>query len=287
MGLSRSGSPASSIFISPPPAPPPDPDIPSLPFKHQYRILTTLQSILESACFDFARKHYPNFLVQKGWDCPEAGELTQWTRGLVAEFRENPTRVVKEAEHLPLAMKATDEIRHSAVHRVHVSGRDIQRLIENSRVVVYMIGDTKRIREIDEINAVIERNIQTVLDQRRKKEEKLRIELEKLEEWKRILELREMRAIKQAEREEERIQRSFHEEVGRALESLGAEESAEYRVGTDAESVSGSHIKEDEPAHSETEEKHDVEGSTPEQQEEYFHELEGWPVDEGDESVRE
>lgn len=278
----------SSILVSPPPPPPLDPDIPSLPFKLQHRILITLQSILENACYDFARKYYPTFLIRKGWDCPEAGELTHWTRGLSGEFRENPTRVVRESEHFPLALKGIDEIRHSAVHRVPVSGRDIQRLIEKARVFLHMLDASKRMRDhVDEIHEIIERNILIVLDKRRKKEEKLRQELEKLEEWKRILELREVRAIRQAEHEEESIQRLFRDEVGQALEALGAEESVEYSVGTGAEQESSSigNTREEEPAQSEAGVAIDVEESTP-GQEEYFHESEGWPAegeDDGDE----
>lgn len=275
MDTQRSRSPESSIFISPPPPPALDPDIPSLPFKLQHRILITLQSILENACYDFARKHYPEFLLRKGWDCPEAGELTHWTRGLVAEFRDSPTRVVREADRFPLALKGIDEIRHSAVHRVPVSGKDIQRLIEKTKVVLHILDATRRMRDqIDEIDGIIERSIHTVLDKRRKKEEKLRLELEKLEQWKRILELREVRAIKQAEYEEENIQRSFRDEVVQALGALGAEERVAYSVGSDAdqENSSDGDTKEVNRVQSES----GAEESIPAHDEEYFHESEGW-----------
>lgn len=264
METQRSRSPESSIFILPPPPPPLDSDIPFLPFKLQHRILITLQNTLERACYDFARKHYPEFLIRKGWDCPEAGELTHWTRGLIAEFRESPIKAVREADHFPLAMKGIDEVRHSAVHRVPVSGRDIQRLIEKTKAVLHILDATRRIcDQIDEMDEIIERNIQTVLDKRREKEEKLRLELEKLEEWKRILELREVRAIKQAENEEEIIQRSFCDEVGQALGALGFEESVADSVGTS-------------PGKSRVQSEAGAEDSTPGRDEEYFHESEVW-----------
>lgn len=269
MGTQRSRSPESSLFVPVPPLPPLDPDIPFLPFKLQHRILITLQNTLEGACYDFARKHYPEFLVRKGWDCPEAGELTHWTRGLIAEFRESPARVVREPDHFPSTLKGIDEIRHSAVHRVPVSGRDIQRLIEKTKAVLHVLDSTRQMRDqIDEIDGIIEGNIQTVLDKRRKKEEKLRLELEKLEEWKRILELREVRAVKQAELEEENIQRSFRDDVGQALGALGFEENAAdpAETGPDPESSNVS----------ETQSEVGVENSIPGRDEEYFHESEGW-----------
>lgn len=262
-----SRSPASSIApaVVDPPLPS-DPEIPSLPFKQQHRILTILQSILECAYYDFARKHYPDLLVRKHWDCPEAGEITQWARNIAFEFRKDPinTEGARDVEVFISTLKSTDEIRHAAVHRIPVSGKDIQRLIENSKTVVGMLGDKRRKREVDRIYGVMDKNIRILLELRKEKEEKLKAELEKLEEWKRILEHREMRAIRQADQQEEKIERSFRDEVERALNLLETEEDD----GADIES-DGSE-KDPETAGSER-----VDNSTPDQHdEEYFHEIE-------------
>lgn len=257
---------SSSIFIPPPPILPLDVDIPFLPFKLQHRILITLQNTLESACYDFTRKHYPEFLIRKSWDCPEAGELTHWTRGLVNEFQDNPTEAIREADNFPAALKGIDEIRHSAVHRVPVSGRDIQRLIQKTNVVLHMFDATGRIRDqINELDGIIERNIHSVLDKRRKKEEILRLELGELEKWKRILEFREAKAIKRAEYEEENIRKSFRDQVG---EALGELEGVEYSVGTTEDPENGNA--------SDKEETDRVEDSIPTHDEEYFHEPKEW-----------
>lgn len=270
-----SRSPASSIApaVVDPPLPS-DPEIPSLPFKQQHRILTTLQSILECAYYDFARKHYPNLLVRKHWDCPEAGEITQWARNIAFEFRKDPinTKGARDVEVFISTLKSTDEIRHAAVHRIPVSGKDIQRLIENSKTVVGMLGDKRRKREVDSIREIMDKNIRIVLELQKEKEDKLKAELEKLEEWKRILELREMRAIRQADQQEEKIERSFRDEVERALNLLETEEDDDADVEGDGSE------KEPETAGSER-----VDNSTPDQHdEEYFHESEIWPVIEVD-----
>lgn len=278
--IETQSSRSSSVFIPPPPPPPPPPDvdtpflppppplpldvdIPFLPFKLQHRILITLQSTLESACYDFTRKHYPDFLIRKRWDCPEAGELTHWTRGLVSEFQDNPTEAVRDADDFPAALEGINEIRDLAVHRVPVSGRGIQRLIQKTNVVLHMFDATKRIRDqINELDGVIERNIRTLLDKRRKKEDILRLELEKLEEWKRILEVREVRVIKQAENEEENIQKSFRDTVEEALGGLV------YSIGASPDLENGDASDEREADH--------VEDPIPEHSEECFHESEGW-----------
>ncbi|KAI5847860.1 hypothetical protein DFP73DRAFT_474952 [Morchella snyderi] len=270
-----SRSPASSIAPVVAPPLPSDPEIPSLPFKQQHRILTALQSILECACYDFARKHYPNLLVRKHWDCPEAGEITQWARNIAFEFRKDPinTKGARDVEVFISTLKSTDEIRNAAVHRIPVTGKDIQRFIESSRAVTSMLGDKRRKREIDRIGGIMETNVRLVSELRREKDDKLRAELEKLEEWKRILELREMRAIRQADQQEEKIEDSFREEIERALDLLETKED-----GADVES-DGS---EKEPGGARSER---VENSTPDHQdEEHFHESEIWPVVEVDDS---
>lgn len=250
---------SSSIFI-PPPHLPLDVDIPFLPFRLQHRILITLQSTLESACYDFTRKHYPDFLIRKRWDCPEAGELTHWTRGLVSEFQENPTEAIREADNFSAALEGINEIRDLAVHRVPVSGRGIQRLIQKTNVVLHMFDATRRIRDqINELDGVIERNIHTLLDKRRKKEDTLRVEMEKVEEWKRIIDLKEVRAIKQAENEEKNIQKLFRDKVGEALGGLV------YSIGTSPDLDASDETEADR-----------VEDPIPEHSEECFHESEGW-----------
>lgn len=265
-----SRSPASSIAPHVASQLSPDSETPSLPFKQQHRILTTLQSILECAYYDFAQKHYPNLLIQRNWDCPEAGEITQWARGIAIELRQDPTNI-KEARDLEgfiSTLKNTDEIRHAAVHRIPVTGKDIQRLIENSRAVMDVLGDKRRRREIDSIGGVLERNIKTFLDLRREKEEKLRAELEKLEEWKRIIEIREMRAIRQADHEDERIEKYFRDEIEQALDLLETKQG-----GADTESVGSD--KEPEPAYLEPR----VKDKAPDHQdEEYYHDSEFWPA---------
>jgi hypothetical protein len=196
--------------------------IPFLPFRLQYRIFTGLQAILESCCFNFAQKNYPGYLIRKGWDCREAGELTAWTRGLTREFYSNPVFDMGE-EEFELILKKGGEIRHAAVHRVPVSAEKIQRLIEDARAMAEVLDERERMGEIDQIKVVVDKHVASLLERRRAKDEKLRLELEELERLKRDIELRETRAAEAAEVEEEMIIRRFRDDIGRELEWLTPE----------------------------------------------------------------
>ncbi|CUS12843.1 unnamed protein product [Tuber aestivum] len=253
--------------------------IPSLPFKLQYRIFTALQAILESCCYDFACRYYPEYLKRKSWDCPEAGELTVWIRGLSKEFSSNPVFDMGEDE-FDTILKKGGEIRHAAVHRVSVSGQEIQGLIEDARAMAEILDDEEvegRLREIDEMKAVVDSNIQVLLDKRAVKEERLRLELEKLEKWKRDIELREVRAIKGAEEEEESICREFRDGIGRELEWLGLEgKGLGVRDRGEAMEMAGSGV-----VGAASREGAEALEKINENAEEDFHEPEGWPAAEG------
>jgi len=260
-----------------------DPVIPPLPFKLQYRIFTALQAILESCCYDFACRYYPQYLKRKSWDCPEAGELRAWIRGLSKEFSSNPVFDMGEDEFDQILEKGGG-IRHAAVHRVPVSGQEIQRLIEDARAMAEILDDEEvggRLREIDEMKAVVDSHIQTLLDKRAAKEEKLRLELERLERWKRDIEMREVRAANEAEEEELAIRRDFQDGVGRELEWLGLEGKG-LRVRDRGEAIETTGIgSAGAGAGAAAEEGTGALTATAENPEEDFHEPEGWPVAEG------
>jgi hypothetical protein len=43
-------------------------------------ITTGLRELVEEACFVYAQTHFPQLLARNGWDCPEAVELTEWSK---------------------------------------------------------------------------------------------------------------------------------------------------------------------------------------------------------------
>ena len=251
-------------------------DVP-IPFKLQYRIFTALQAILEGCCFSFAEKNYPAYLARKAWDCPEAGELPAWTRGLIKEFCANPVFDMSEDE-FEVVLKNANDIRKTAVHRVPVSAEEIQRLIGDAWAMALLLDDEDRKNEIEEIKTVVEKNIQALLEKRHTKEEKLRLKLEELENLKRDIELRETLALEGAENEEEALTRSFQEDIARELEWLGLEGKG---IGVRDRARQEDNDGED----GGVTDKEGGDGDGPlltiAEHEEAFHEPEGWPAGEG------
>lgn len=54
----------------------------SVPFKIQYHLAYTVHRTMEAACFTVAKKHLPELLRERNWDCPEAASFSTWVDAL-------------------------------------------------------------------------------------------------------------------------------------------------------------------------------------------------------------
>ena len=78
-------------------------------------LLTSTQKLLEECCFHFSRKWVPYFLEERGWDTPEAGELTfYWKSTSPVSVPENAVSIDQPLGPLLHRIKV---IRNAAVHR--------------------------------------------------------------------------------------------------------------------------------------------------------------------------
>lgn len=114
-----------------------------LPFKLQHDLLTTIQVLIEEACFYFAQKWLPGVLESKGWNTPEQGELTSWWK--ILKNTSVPSQAIsfrgREAQGIFLRCR---QIRHNAVHRNPVSVLGIKQMIIDARDLVGGLNDELR-----------------------------------------------------------------------------------------------------------------------------------------------
>ncbi|KAJ8121923.1 hypothetical protein ONZ43_g1749 [Nemania bipapillata] len=132
-----------------------------LPLRTQHRILTSVQSTLEDACFDFAQQAMPDILKKKNWDCSEAAELNLWA----AEFLQRQSEFSDKADDLgqPLAklLRSVADIRHTAVHRICISARGLEQFLLSAESFATLLGDASRLRALTELR----RNIQQAIEE--------------------------------------------------------------------------------------------------------------------------
>ncbi|KFY30642.1 hypothetical protein V493_01781 [Pseudogymnoascus sp. VKM F-4281 (FW-2241)] len=119
-----------------------------LPFQNQDTILKSLQSRLEHAAFEFYQKKAPIFLEKRGWSCSEEGEWNEWLKyllmpdnsGILPDFYlENGSLSIKGQDTLQKAFR----IRHLAVHREQVSGREVINLARLANDILVAFDDAQ------------------------------------------------------------------------------------------------------------------------------------------------
>ena len=114
-------------------------------YRSQHLITTTLQVLLEESCYEYAQRHFPALLVRNGWDCPQAVELTEWTKVLL---RYPAQLTVATEKPLTEIFGLLCELRHSAVHRLRKTAVGIERLVENAQLFLGVLNDTYRSEKV-------------------------------------------------------------------------------------------------------------------------------------------
>lgn len=98
---------------------------------------------LEDCCFSWAKSHRPLLLVENGWDCSEALELTAWTK----VFKTVPEVGMRCSSQFKRSYNSIasiiDEIRHTAVHRRPVTQYRLDHFITAARHLAEVLEDVK------------------------------------------------------------------------------------------------------------------------------------------------
>lgn len=133
-------------------------------YKTQHQILSKVQFILEECCFKFATSSLPEAILARGWEYPESAELTQWTKLLLPREEEVPASAVSKipGRSWQEVLLATNKIRHSAVHRLHISAKGIQNMLGDATMLTIMLRDTIQTSLLEHIRRELASSIEEV-----------------------------------------------------------------------------------------------------------------------------
>ncbi|CUS14501.1 unnamed protein product [Tuber aestivum] len=181
---------------------PTDPS-PILPYCVQHNITTSLQCILEGACFRFAKRHVPELLARKRWTCAHSAELSMWTKELSKTFEQSPSTVHLEqiggTAQLPLLLKSLGDLRHSAVHRIPVPADKLLLFIRASLQMAEILGDEEKQLAVKSILCAVQSALDKQKAEKQKIEDSLSKQLQSIELQKKKLDMEAHQAKKQAE----------------------------------------------------------------------------------------
>ena len=129
-----------------------------LPFQVQHLIFVNVQRILEEACFDAAKRHLPDVLKKKGWECAAQVQLDRWMDVLE-----------DHCEGLALAndnLFFLHEVRDAAVKRIPLSSKTTIQLLNAAVRLVTGFEDSARMLTLDRIATEVESTIETIEQKR-------------------------------------------------------------------------------------------------------------------------
>ena len=203
------------------------PNIPSLypvylRYHDQHVILTTLQSLLEEACFDFAQKSFPQLLEQHGWDCYEAIELTEWTKVLPKYFMHLSQNLTKPFDEVIGLLR---ELRHSAVHRLRKTAAGIERLAENAQIFLAALNDLIRSQQLTIFRRQIRSTIEELQRNKDLLEGKLRSQLKQIRTKRAELDKWEKESTNNMVLEDQQLVRDIGEDVAMMVESIKSQKT--------------------------------------------------------------
>ncbi|GFF32099.1 hypothetical protein IFM58399_03104 [Aspergillus lentulus] len=131
-------------------------------YRSQHLITTGIQRLVEEACFVYAQSHFPQLLARNGWDCPEAVELTEWTK-LLPRYMGEMATTKKKCELFHLLC----ELRHSAVHRLRKTAGGVERLAQNAQVFLEALDDSNRSERV----SMLRRELSMAIEELKRKKD--------------------------------------------------------------------------------------------------------------------
>jgi len=120
-----------------------------LPYRLQHLILTQTQRLLEECCYYFAEKWFPSILEAKGWDAPEAVELTKWCRTLLKRGIPATAIALSHGQSLAVLFKRAIYIRHCAVHRRRqIPVKELEEMVRDAWLLSQALQDNLRAAQL-------------------------------------------------------------------------------------------------------------------------------------------
>jgi hypothetical protein len=199
-------------------------------YRCQHQILTTIQELLEESCFEFGQRHFPRLLTSKGWDCPEAVELTEWTKILSRHSTPWSNDLKRPVNEFVVLLR---ELRHSAVHRLRKTATGVERLAENAQLFLEALEDSNRSEKVESVRRELRTAIEELKRNKDLLERRLVAQLKEIERKRSELDVWEKNAREGMIREDLQCSRDMGElleGVVRQVKSKGPEVTEREKI---------------------------------------------------------
>ncbi|CAG8905968.1 unnamed protein product [Penicillium salamii] len=172
--------------------------------------------------FEFAQQHFPRILTIKGWDCPEAVELTSWTK-LISQHPPQPAKGINKP--IDELFGLLHELRHSAVHRLRKTANSIEQLAENAQLFLEALDDLDRSEKVSVLRRELKGAIEELKRNKDLLEGKLHTQLKDIQKKRAELDICEKNAIESMGLDDQQCQNDVGELLNGAVRNLISNET--------------------------------------------------------------
>ncbi|KAJ6264854.1 hypothetical protein Dda_1007 [Drechslerella dactyloides] len=170
-----------------------------LPYPVQHKLTVEAQRLLETVCYDFVKKWLPDKTATEQFANPENAELPMWARLIKKKLKELPAKShdksALESETLAKVGGVIENLRHTAVHRLKTHSKGLEDMLEKAVMFAAFLKDERAetLRRI--LNKAME--LSSALESEKiLLHNRLRQELEAIEEARQVLKRKEELALK-------------------------------------------------------------------------------------------
>ena len=161
-------------------------------------------------------------MITKGWDCPEAVELTAWTK-LISQHPPQPAKGINKP--IDELFGLLHELRHSAVHRLRKTANSIERLAENAQLFLEALDDLDRSEKVSVLRRELKGAIEELKRNKDLLEGKLQTQLKNIQKKRAELDICEQNAIKSMGIDDQQCQNDVAESLNGAVRNLISNET--------------------------------------------------------------
>jgi hypothetical protein len=128
------------------------------PYDIQHQILSRTQQLLEESCFNFVGLWLPSVLEKLGWNCAAAGELTEWLNILREHALDLPERCISTEGRALLnnVAPAVARLRHTAVHRLHLTPEAFLEQIHSACKLAEVLQDARSMSTLQALYRLVD-----------------------------------------------------------------------------------------------------------------------------------
>ncbi|KAF3925677.1 hypothetical protein ABW21_db0209372 [Orbilia brochopaga] len=180
-----------------------------LPYPVQHKLTTEAQRILEHICYDFVKKWLPEKTATEQFANPENAELPMWARLIKKKLKELAANSYNKSalgpDSIAKVVGVIENLRHTAVHRLKTHSKGLEDMLSKAVIFAVFLKDERAEKLRRLLNKAME--LSSALENEKiLLHNKLKQELEEIEEARQVLRQKEELALKRI-LEDDRITR--------------------------------------------------------------------------------